>query len=91
MTSVNLCALHCEMRNTEQLLGSLGLFAYKIGALENLNKTLKELGPSAMKKNFIRLREGRNKNVAVNKNHIKVASLSGNFKITIIKTETNEN
>ncbi|XP_028403951.1 uncharacterized protein LOC114526542 [Dendronephthya gigantea] len=37
MHSVNLCALHCEMRNTEQILGSLGLYAYKIGSLDNLN------------------------------------------------------
>ncbi|CAB4001503.1 Hypothetical predicted protein, partial [Paramuricea clavata] len=77
MTSVNLCALHCEMRNTEQLLGSIGLFAYKIGSLENLNDILRELGPAAMKKDFVRLRERRNTNLAVNKNHIKVASLSG--------------
>ena len=79
ITSVNLCALHCEIRNTEQFLGSLGLFAFKIGSLESLNKTLSELGPLSMKKDFIRLKEGRNTNMAVNKAHIKVASLSGNY------------
>jgi hypothetical protein len=68
-----------EMRNTEQVLGSIGLFAYKIGSLENLNEILRELGPAAMKKDFVRLRERRNTNLAVNKNHIKVASLSGKF------------
>ena len=72
MTSVNLCALHCDMRNTDQLLGSLGLFAYKIGSLENFNKVLRELGPAAMKKDFKRLRERRNMDLAVNKNHITV-------------------
>jgi hypothetical protein len=50
------------MRNTEQFLGSLGLFAYKIGSLENLNQTLRDLGPSAMKKDFIRIKEGQIKN-----------------------------
>ena len=45
ITSVNLCALHCEIRNTEQFLGSLGLFACKIGSLESLNKALSNLGP----------------------------------------------
>ena len=25
LSSINLCALHCELRNTEQLLSSLGL------------------------------------------------------------------
>ena len=28
MSSVNLCALHCKTQNTEQILGSLGLYAY---------------------------------------------------------------
>ena len=77
ITSVNLCALHCEIRNTEQILGSIGLFAYKIGSLEQLNKKLAEHGPKTMKKNFIKLKEGRNLNMAVNKSHIKVVSLSG--------------
>ncbi len=58
ITSVNLCALHCEIRNTEQFLGSLGLFAFKIGSLDELNAHLSELGPNAMKKAFIRLKEG---------------------------------
>lgn len=30
LSTINLCSLHCEMRNCEQLLGSLGLFAYRI-------------------------------------------------------------
>ena len=29
LSNVQLCALHMEMRNTEQLLGSIGLVAYK--------------------------------------------------------------
>ena len=79
MDSVNLCALHCEMRNTEQILGSLGLLAYKIGSLPSLNEKLSELGPRTMKKNFIRVKEQRNVNLEVNKSHVKVASTSGEF------------
>ena len=30
LSSVQLCALHMEMRNTKQLLGSIGLVAHKI-------------------------------------------------------------
>ena len=83
ITSVNLCALHCEIRNTEQFLASLGLFAFKIGSLDELNAHLSELGPNAMKKAFIRLKEGRNTNMAVTKAHIKVASLSGSIRTCI--------
>ena len=72
--SVNLCALHCEMRNTEQVLG---LYAYKIGTLDCLNAMLAELGPKSMKKKFVRVKADRNKNLEVTKNDIKVASTSG--------------
>ena len=34
LTSIQLCALHMEMRKTEQLLASIGLIAYKIGSLQ---------------------------------------------------------
>ena len=87
MNSVNLCALHCEMRNTEQILGSLGLYAYKIEALESLNTKLAELGPKSMKKNFIRIKDNRNKNLEVTKNHIKIASISGRYMILSIRNK----
>ena len=87
MNSVNLCALHCEMRNTEQILGSLGLYAYKIEALESLNAKLAELGPKSMKKNFIRIKDNRNKNLEVTKNHIKIASISGRYMILSIRNK----
>ena len=45
LTSVTLCALHCEMRNTDQLLGSLGLFAYKCGSLDKCNEAISHYGP----------------------------------------------
>ncbi len=79
MDTVNLCALHCEIRNTEQILGLLGLVAYKIGSLDSLNEKLTELGPKTMKKNFIRIKDRRNVNLEVRKNNVKVASISGWF------------
>lgn len=38
LSSLCLCALHCEMRNTEQILKSVGLLAYKIGSLPECKK-----------------------------------------------------
>ena len=49
LCDVNLCALHCELRNTEQLLISLGMFAYDCGSLKDCNYALSEYGPDNMK------------------------------------------
>lgn len=46
LSSMSLCALHCEMRNTEQLLKSIGLLAYEIGSLEDYNQKLSENVPA---------------------------------------------
>ena len=35
LKQINLCSLHCEMRNTERLLGSLGLFCHGVTTLED--------------------------------------------------------
>ena len=40
LSNVCLCALHSEMRNTEQLLGSLGLFAYRCNSLPECNEAI---------------------------------------------------
>lgn len=45
LCNVSLCSLHSEMRNTEQLLGSLGLFSYRCGALEECNEAISNYGP----------------------------------------------
>ena len=37
LLSINLCALQCELRNTEQLLSSLGLFSYEVGSCDECN------------------------------------------------------
>ena len=70
------------LQNTEQILESVGLYAYKIGALESLNEKLAELGPKSMKKNFIRIKDNRNKNLEVTKNHIKIVSSNRHNAIT---------
>jgi len=46
LSSIQLCALHMEMRNTEQLLASIGLMAYKVDALQEANDALKGLALS---------------------------------------------
>ncbi|XP_020908995.2 uncharacterized protein LOC110246951 [Exaiptasia diaphana] len=45
LSSIQLCSLHTEMRNTEQLLGSVGLLAHQADALDELNAALKNYGP----------------------------------------------
>ena len=60
LSSINLCTLHCKLRNTEQLLSSLGLFSYKVGSLDECNAELANYGP----KNFssritVKMKEGQ--------------------------------
>ena len=43
LTSIQLCALHMEMRNTEQLLASIGFLAHKVDSLAEANAALKNL------------------------------------------------
>ena len=75
VSDVNLCALHCELRNTEQLLASLGLTAHRCGSLKECNLVLSEYGPDTMVKDriVVKLKEGQQTDV--NKHNIKVRSL----------------
>ena len=78
LSSISLCALHGEMRNTEQLLGSLGLFAYKCNTLTECNKVLGDYGPEISRgynRITVKLRQGQQ--TAVEKSNISVASFSG--------------
>ncbi|KAL9977249.1 hypothetical protein ACROYT_G014631 [Oculina patagonica] len=43
LSSHCLCALHCEMRNTEQMLKSVGLLAYEIGSYQSAMESLKDV------------------------------------------------
>ena len=78
LSSINLCSLHCEMRNCEQLLGSLGLFAYRVGTLEKLNGALSDYGPKSCR-GFPRVtvKERKGQETGIERQNIQVASFSG--------------
>ena len=78
LSSANLCSLHWEMRNCEQLLGSLGSFAHCIGSRDELNQALSDHGRESCK-GFPRVTiKGKPGHQApIERNNIKVASFSG--------------
>lgn len=80
LSHINLCSLHCEMRNLEQILGSVGLFAHRIGSLKELNSAISNYGPEVTR-NFSRItvKERPGQQTAIEKQNIKVASFSGKF------------
>ena len=84
LSNVNLCALHMEMRNTEQLVGSLGLFAHKCGSLKELNAELSSLGPENFKHDYVKIKEKKNQGTAINRQNIKVSSMSGEHLCNVI-------
>ena len=66
------------MRNCEQLLGSLGLFAYHIGSLDKLNEVLSYYGPENCRGYpRITIKERKGQQTAIEKHNIQVASFSG--------------
>ena len=78
LSSTNLCSLHCEMRNCERLLGSLGLIAHRVGSLDELNQALSDHGPESYKgfpRVTVKLRPDQETDVE--RKNIKVASFSG--------------
>lgn len=77
LSSMSLCALHCEMRNTEQLLKSIGLLAHKIGSLEECNEELSQYGPSNFKGDRISVKLKQGQQTAAGRHNISVASFSG--------------
>lgn len=73
LSSINLCALHCELRNTEQLLASLSLFAYKVGSLHGCNAQLANYGPDNFNSRItVKMKEGQK--TAVEKHNIQTSS-----------------
>ena len=78
LSSINLCSLHCEMRNCEQLLGSLGLFAFRVGTLDKLNEALSDYGPENCR-GFPRVtvKERKGQQTGIERQNIHVASFSG--------------
>ena len=80
LSNINLCSLHCEMRNCEQLLGSLGLFAHPVGSLDALNQALSDHGPESCKGfSRVTVKQKPGQQTDVEKSNIKVASFSGFF------------
>ena len=77
MTSVNLCALHCEMRNTEQLLVNLGLAAYDCGSLDACNDILSVYGPENFKGSRITVKPKPNQQTRITRSNVHVSSFSG--------------
>ena len=71
---VNLCALHCEIRNIEQLLWYLGLFAHEIGSLEEANEIMGEIGPSSFNGNRITVKTKPGQEGRIKKHNIQVSS-----------------
>ena len=76
---INLCALHCELRNTEQLLSSLGLFSYKVGSLDECNDQLANYGPENFSSRITVKMKDKGQETAVEKHNIQVSSFSGTF------------
>ena len=71
---INLCALHCELQNTEQLLASLGLMAFKVGSLEECNEELSKYGPEKYNSRIVvKLKQGQE--AALEKHNIQVSFL----------------
>ena len=67
------------MRNCEQLLGSLGSFAHRIGSLDEFKEALSDHGPESCKgfpRVTIKEKPGQ-QTAAIERNNIKVASFSG--------------
>ena len=66
------------MRNCEQLVGSLGLFAYRIGSLDLLNEALSDYGPENCR-GFPRvtIKERKGQQTAIDRKNVHVASFSG--------------
>ena len=80
LSSINLYALHCELRNTEELLSSLSLFLYKVGSLDVCNAILASYGPENFSSRItVKMKEGQE--TAVEKHNIQVSSFSGTFYI----------
>ena len=85
--NVSLCALHNEMRNTEQLLGSLGLFSYRCNALTECNEAISHYGPDLSREyDQIKVQLRKGQETAVTKNNLTVASFSGKQNLFTIRS-----
>lgn len=78
LCGVNLCAQHCDLRITEQLLVSLGMFAHDCGNLKDCNAVLSDYGPDSLKKReriVVNTKPGQES--AIERHNIQLVSFSG--------------
>ena len=66
-----------EMRNTEQLLASIGLLAYRVDSLAEANAALKNYGPESFHGDRISVKKKSDQQSAITKQNIHVSSMSG--------------
>lgn len=68
------------MRNTEQLIGSLGLFSYRVGSLPLLNNVLAEFGPEVCKDfQRVKIKTKPGQQTSIEKQNVKVRSFTGKY------------
>ena len=80
LCNVDMCALHCELRNTEQLLSLLGMFAYECDSLKNCHAVLCVYGPDSMKeKHQIVVKAKPGQETGIQRHNIQVVSSSGTY------------
>ena len=66
------------MRNLEQILGSVGLFAFRVGSLDDLNAVLANYGPEAKRdSSIITIQEKPGQQTSIERKNAKVTSFSG--------------
>ena len=78
--NIQLCALQMEMRNTEQLLASIGLLAYKVDSLSEANSALKHYGPESFHGDRITVKKKSGQQSSISRHNIHVSSMSGRWK-----------
>lgn len=66
-----------EMRNTEQLLASIGRLAHKVDSLAEANAALKHYGPESFLGDCISVKKKSDQQSAITKQNIHVSSMSG--------------
>lgn len=77
LTSIQRCALHMEMHNTEQLPASIGFLAYKVDSLQEANAALKNYGPKSFHRDRISIKKKSDQQSAISKQNVHVSSMSG--------------
>ena len=65
------------MRNTEQIIGSIGLMSYECHSLKELNGKLSVLGPGTLKDNNVKIKERKGQETCIDRSNVKVSSMSG--------------